>query len=92
MNKIKKLKEIAKEIDVTPYWNENPTSETLRRIIKFQREIWENEKEEEVVKSAIKMKKRIWVLINKTPHITKEKERENLNGVVKFLEDLTSKN
>jgi hypothetical protein len=71
MNKIQKLKEIAKELDVIPYWNENKTSNTLKRIINKQREIWETneEKEAEILKSAEKLKHRIWVLVNKTPYV-----------------------
>lgn len=74
MNKIQKIKEIVRKIDVIPYWNENPTSKTLKGVIKKQREVLENNNEEEILKATYKLKHRIWVLINKTPYLTDEDE------------------
>ena len=91
MNKIQKLKEIVQEIDVIPYWNENPTSNTLKRVIKKQREVLENNSEEEILKSAFKLKHRIWVLINKTSYLIDESEKVKLNNIFDELEKLVGK-
>jgi hypothetical protein len=91
MNKIQKLKEIAQELDVIPYWNENSESSTIRRIIKFQRRILENKEEEKVVKSAYKAKHLIWVLLNKTNYIEEETEKEKLNNIFEELDKLVGK-
>lgn len=87
MDKIPKLKEIVKELDVIPYWNKNPHSETLRRIIKKQKNIWEA-KDEEAIKSAITLKHLIWILVNKTSYIVDDKERVKFNNIEKELEKL----
>ena len=91
MNKIQKLKEIAKELNIIPLWNENSESSTVRRIIKFQRGILENEEEEKVVKSAYKVKHLIWVLINKTSYVAEEAEKVKLNNIFDELEKLVGK-
>ena len=90
MNKAQKLKEIAKEINVIPYWNKNPTSRTIRKIINKQREILENNNLEEakILKLAEKIKYRIQVLIDKTPYITNEKEKIKYKEIIESLEKL----
>lgn len=93
MDKIKKLKEIVQEIDVIPYWNENPTSSTLKKIINKQKEILENNNLEEtkITKLAEQLKYRIQVLIDKTPHITNEKEKIKYKEIAESLEKLIYK-
>lgn len=91
MNKIQKLKEIAQKIDVIPYWNKNPTSKTLKRVIKKQREVLENNDEEEILKSAYKLKHRIWVVINKTSYLIDEQEKVKLINIFDELEKLVGK-
>ena len=93
MNKIQKLKEIVKELDVIPYWNENKTSNTLKRIINKKREIREisEEKEAEIIKLAEKLKHRIWVLVNKTPYVVEEKEKVKLNNIFDELGKIIGK-
>jgi hypothetical protein len=86
MNKTQKLKEIAKEIDVIPYWNKNPNSTSLSRIIKHQKGVLESENEEETVKSAERLKHYLWILVNKTQHIIKE-EKEKLNNIISKLDE-----
>ena len=90
MNKVQKIKEMVQKIDVIPYWNENPNSSTIRKIINKQREILENNNLEEakILKLAEKIKYRIQVLIDKTPYITNEKEKIKYKEIIESLEKL----
>jgi hypothetical protein len=91
MNKTQKLKEIAQKLDVIEYWKNNPTSRTFRRIIKYQREVLENEEEESVTKSAYKLKHQIWVAVNKTTYLSEETEKVKLINIFEELEKLVGK-
>lgn len=84
-SKLEKLKEISQKIDAISYLNNRPTSRTFKRIVRHQRGVLESEKEEEALKSAYKLKGWIWILINKTPHLTNEEEKIRLNNVINEL-------
>lgn len=55
-NLISKIKEVSQSIDINSYQRNNPTSNTFKRIAKHQRIVLESNNEEEVLKSAYKLK------------------------------------
>lgn len=90
MNKTKDIKIIAKQLDFTKYLTDNPTSGTLKRAVKKQKEVLENNLEEtKLLEVAGQLKHRIWILVNKSPYVTDEKERENFNEAINKLAELT---
>lgn len=89
MNKIEAIKVIVQRINVIKYSNDNPASDSLKRVISKQKEILEENLEEaKILEITSKLKRRVWILVNKTAYITDEKEKAKFNEIIKDLEEL----